>query len=98
MHDHGRSRVRRRTAGFRQVRSWTRWSIGVGAVLSAVLAAGLGYVLPGHAAGNTPTPTSTHQAQHHQKKHRLTPPSSTPRQSTTPRQQATQPPVTSGGS
>lgn len=107
MHDHGRSRLRRRTAGLTMVRTWTRWSVGAGVALSAVLSAGLAYVLPGHAANTpatrhsattssrpAPAPSATghRHVHHHHKRHRLTPPAGTPRPAP-PQTQAPQPPT-----
>ncbi|GAA0350213.1 hypothetical protein NE235_26490 [Actinoallomurus spadix] len=45
-----RSRRRRRDAGLNQVAAWTRRAVGVGIVLSGLLAAGLAHLLPGQAA------------------------------------------------
>jgi hypothetical protein len=45
-----RSRPRRRDAGLTKVTAWTRRAVGVGVVLSGVLAAGVAHLLPGQAA------------------------------------------------
>ncbi|WP_433172387.1 hypothetical protein [Actinoallomurus sp. CA-150999] len=50
MHHPERSRRRRRDAGLNQVTAWTRRAVGVGVVLSGLLAAGLAHMLPGQAA------------------------------------------------
>jgi hypothetical protein len=85
MPDSERARLRRRTAGLRLVRSWTRRAVAGGVVLSAALAAGLAYVLPGQAAHQSATaatsPTATarpsphatrddHSARHHSESHK----------------------------
>ncbi|MCO5968648.1 hypothetical protein [Actinoallomurus soli] len=60
-----RSRRRRRDAGLHQVTVWTRRAVGVGVVLSGLLAAGLAHLLPGQAADRThadpAAPTSSEQ-------------------------------------